>query len=53
MGPRYHIKNAELKKVGFLNAKDSVTQIGMNIAHSMYHGKCQVLFHKDQICAFK
>ncbi len=36
MGPRDHIRNTELKKVFFFNAKDRVAQLGMNIVHSVY-----------------
>ncbi len=40
MGPRDYIGNAELEKVGFLNAKDKVRQLGMTIVQSVYYNMC-------------
>ena len=40
MGPRDHVGNAELKKAGFLNSTDRVTQLGMNITHNIFYNKC-------------
>ena len=40
MGPRDHVGNAELKKAGFLNSTDRVTQLGMNITHNIFYNNC-------------
>lgn len=35
---RTHIGQAELQAVGFLNIKDRVTQLGLNLTHSIFYG---------------
>jgi hypothetical protein len=38
-GPREHIGNSYLKSLGFLNAKDRVAQLSLNIVHSVYYDR--------------
>ncbi len=37
--PREHIGHTELKSVGFLNAKDWVSQLGLNLTHTIFYDK--------------
>ena len=39
-GPRDHIGYSELKSIGFLSSQDRVTQLSMNMVHSIFYGKC-------------
>lgn len=39
-GPREHIGNEELKSVGFLNSKDRVVQLSMNLVHDIFYERC-------------
>jgi len=39
-GPMEHIGNIELTNVGFLNPKDRVSQLSMNLVHKIFYGKC-------------
>ena len=40
MGPRDHIGISELKQVGYLNSKDRVVQLSMNMVHDVFYGNC-------------
>ena len=40
LGPRDHIGQTELKEVGYLNTNDRVTQLGLNMIHSVFYDTC-------------
>ncbi len=39
MGPREHIGQSELQKLRYLNVKDRITQLSMNLVHDIFYDK--------------
>jgi hypothetical protein len=39
-GPQDHIGHSELKSIGYLNVNDRVSQLSLNLVHSIYYNRC-------------
>jgi hypothetical protein len=47
LGPREHIGQLELNKVGYLCVKDRVSQLGLNLAHNIFYDRCPTYLKTD------